>query len=87
MTITPVVAGDTACASAADGRVIEAAPVKARASAKATLRSAFVGLVSAIMAGFPVLGCRELAAGRAAASREPLFAGRDDRLPLILAST
>src|ERR1700745_450318 len=41
---------------------MDVAPVRVKVSAKTTLWSAFVVLVSAIMAGFLVLSCRELAA-------------------------
>jgi hypothetical protein len=60
MTITPVAVGGAVCAWAADEFAMDVAPIRARVSAKT--RSAFVVLVSAIIAGFLVLGCRELAA-------------------------
>jgi hypothetical protein len=50
MTITPVVAGEAACAWATDGWVMEVAPIRVRGSAKTTLRIAFIGLVSRITA-------------------------------------
>src|SRR5262245_8562653 len=58
MTITPVVGGETACAWATDGWVMEVAPVRVRVSAKATLRSAFIGLVSRVTAVTFVLALR-----------------------------
>jgi hypothetical protein len=48
MTITPVVVGEVACAWATDEGAMEAAPIRVRVSAKATLRSAFIGV------GFPI---------------------------------
>jgi hypothetical protein len=50
MTITPVVVGETACAWATDGWVMEVAPIRVRVSAKTTSRIAFIGLVSLITA-------------------------------------
>jgi hypothetical protein len=50
MTITPVVVGKVAWAWAADGWVMEAAPVRVRAIARTPRRIAFIGLVSRIMA-------------------------------------
>ena len=62
ITITPVVVGEEAWAWATAELVMDVAPVRVKVSAKTTLRSAFVVLVSAIMAGFLVLSCREPAA-------------------------
>src|SRR5882672_1539282 len=55
MTITPVVVGETACAWATNGWAMEVAPTRVRVSATATLRIAFIGLVSPIKAGSFVL--------------------------------
>src|SRR5665213_1811062 len=88
MTITPVVAGEVACAWATDGWAKEVAPIRARASARAALRIAFNGLASPITASTFVLGdvldvanvgarrgrCSRLQAGCRAASRERLSA-------------
>src|SRR5437764_5808793 len=49
-TITPVVEGEMACAWAKDGKAVEVAPVRVRASATTALRIAFIGLVSRITA-------------------------------------
>src|SRR5882724_9321121 len=50
MTITPVVAGEMACAWATAGRAMVAAPIGARASARTMVRIAFIGLVSPVTA-------------------------------------
>jgi hypothetical protein len=62
MTITPVVVGEEAWAWATAELVIDVAPIRVKVSAKTALRSAFIVLVSAIMAGlpcpqFPGAGC------------------------------
>src|SRR5215813_3578122 len=53
MTITPVVAGVTVWA--ADELLMEVAPIRVRVSATATLRIAFIGLITPITAGSFVL--------------------------------
>src|SRR5215467_11336815 len=59
-TITPVVVGDKAWAWATDELVMEVAPIRVevlvKVTAKTTLRSAFIILLSAIMAGSFVPG-------------------------------
>jgi hypothetical protein len=50
MTITPVVVGEMAGAWATDGWAMEVPPIKAKVSARTTLRIAFIGLVSPITA-------------------------------------
>src|SRR5258708_764454 len=72
MTIAPVVVGEKAWAWATDELVMEVAPIRVnvgvKVSAKTTLRSAFIVLVSAIMAGsFVLVRCTT-------ASRKRLFA-------------
>src|SRR5437868_929421 len=54
MTITPVVVGELVCAWAADGWVMEVAPIRVRVSAKTTLRIAFIGLISSIASFFEI---------------------------------
>src|ERR1700730_9873997 len=88
MTITPVVAGEAACAWARDGWVMQVAPIRVRVSPKAMLRIAFIGLVSPIMAvtfvfeiarmsrmlGLDISGAPDLQVGCKAAVLERLFA-------------
>src|SRR5262245_37971751 len=61
ITITPVVVAEEAWAWATAELVIELAPMRIKVSAKTKLRDAFIVLASTIMAGFLVVGCRELA--------------------------
>ena len=74
-TITPVVAGELACARATDGCVIEVAPIGVEVSAKATLRIALIGLASPITgATLVVRDSFDVANGGARHQRCSLFA-------------